>query len=109
VLDGILKIWRGEHSLFRAFWLYFYLCNNFVAAVAALLIQPLQLFHLLWAGKLFVLAVWAAYFVIASVGVWRSAATYPGPRIWAALARLFSALGAGLAILGMATLVPAII
>jgi hypothetical protein len=53
--------------------------------------------------------VWAAYFAIASVGVWRSAAIYPGPRIWAAFARLFSALGAGLAILGMATLVPAII
>jgi hypothetical protein len=109
VLAGILKIWRGEHSLFRAFWLYFYLCNNFVAAVAALLIQPLQLFHLLWVGKLFVLAAWAAYFVIASVGVWRSAATYPGPRVWAVLARILSFLATGFAILSMIAIVPSIL
>ena len=109
MLDGIRKIWRGEHSLFRAFWLYFYLCNNFVAAVAALLILPLQFLHLLWIGKLFVLAVWAAYFMISTIGVWRSANAYPGPKIWAVLARLLSFLATIFAILGMAAIVPSVV
>ena len=78
------KLWRGEHSLSRAFWLYFALGQFFLAPISFVLLY-IPIFFLAHAldvpglryppmGILFLLGV--AYSVVAMAGVWRSANAY---------------------------------
>ena len=86
------KLWRGEYALPVAFWVFY--C---VGLFAAYLVAGIFLFlsrtidaHQIALGMAFVLV--CAYWLAATVGVWRSARPYwTSPiwmqRIWAALAR----------------------
>lgn len=81
-------LWRGETPLAVALWrdaLLFGTAANLVASLAALAaisVQAPDLVGLL----LFLLPT--PYYILATVGVWRSADAYPGPQIWAGGARV---------------------
>ena len=80
-------LWTGALPLQRAFWDYAMLGGFFVNLAASV-----GSMALLVAGfpAVLTLAVHLAplpYNVLVLVGVWRSAALYPGPPIWASLAR----------------------
>lgn len=86
IMTPFKKLWRGEHSLSRAFWLYFALGQFFLAPVSFVLLY-IPIFFLAHAldapdlryppmGILFLLGV--AYSVVAMAGVWRSANAYAG-------------------------------
>lgn len=81
------SLWRGEVPLSRAFWEYAVvygliatLCAGGAAAAALIADLPVAI-----AILLHLLPV--PYYLVALVGVWRSAAAYPGPPIWSSLAR----------------------
>ena len=88
------RLWNGDLSLPVAFW---------IASVAVLVVAMFVLPNFLLsvdtgAATAFVFisisvaTVACGYQVLATVGVWRSAGRYPGPRLWALLARVFSLL-----------------
>ena len=84
----MIALWRGELPLSQAFWEYagFYgliagVASN--AAVAAIFLMQLPL---AFAVMLHLLPV--PYYVVATVGVWRSADRYQGAALWASAARL---------------------
>lgn len=83
----VASLWAGELSLGRAFWEFvvlYGLALNLVATLGyfALLANdaPLALTYLAFFLPL-------PYDVLVLVGVWRSAAHYEGPPLWADLAR----------------------
>ena len=85
------RIWRGEESLPRTYWLYGVVVNGLIISLAGTLIvaqlasPPLMLLYILFtlASSVFIL-----------VAVWRSAGHYLGPKVWAILARVVCVLGA---------------
>lgn len=88
MIGPLLRLWRGEIELGRAFWEYaigYGALANLVATIAAFATivanGPVAL-----AVVLFLLPV--PYNVAAAVGVWRSAARYRGPPERANLARI---------------------
>lgn len=95
---ALLKIWRGEPTLFRAFWLHFYLGYSFVLGIVALLVKPLELVGRLDEGKIALAIVWVLYVILASVGVWRAASRYEGFWLWPALARIVTVIAVLLAL-----------
>jgi hypothetical protein len=85
---SLLQLWRGEIELRRAFWdfavIYGSLLNlttTFAAFAAYAAGWPLAL-----AAVIFFLPL--PYNLATVFGVWRSAARYSGPEIWANLARI---------------------
>jgi hypothetical protein len=102
------RLWRGEYSLGKAFWVFgilisvlWYFATKFLST--ALLV--LMLFigfsgpsapNGLLGGSLFILAAMAAltlaYQVLAGVGIWRSAGTFSGKPAYAIFARCAVAL-----------------
>jgi hypothetical protein len=89
-------LWRGQLSLGRAFWefaiLYVALANIGATGAAFALIAA----DLPTALAVVVFLLPLPYVVVAVVGVWRSAAAYPGPPYWAALARHSAVVWGGL-------------
>ena len=83
----IADLWRGHVPLRRAFWEFaigYGTVFNLVTTIAAFAAFASDLPD--WAGlALFFLP--APYNLLMIVAVWRSAARYPGPAIWATLAR----------------------
>ena len=81
------RLWAGEVSLGRVFWSYAIGLGSLLsvlatlAAMAALTVDGAELIGL----GLYVLPI--PYNVLMVVAVWRSADAYPGPRLWADLAR----------------------
>lgn len=87
MLQALVRLWRGELTLKRAFW-EFAIVYGSIANLAA----TIAAFAVLAAGGPAALAIVifllpAPYNLAAAVGVWRSAATYAGPAIWANAAR----------------------
>ena len=80
-------LWRGQLPLGRAFWefavVYAALASLGATGAAFALIAA----DLPTALAVFVYLLPLPYVVVAVVGVWRSAAAYPGPPLWATLAR----------------------
>lgn len=89
-------LWRGQLPLARAFWefafLYVALAN--VCATGAAFAMLAADMPTVLAVVVFLLPL--PYVVVAVVGVWRSAAAYPGPPHWAMLARYSSVVWGGL-------------
>jgi hypothetical protein len=87
--NALHRLWRGDLPLAQAFWRW--------AILGALMINGLTtlLFFVLMAADQIIPALLAGYAVsvpyniVTVVGVWRSAARYPGNRRWADLARIF--------------------
>lgn len=84
MLTPFKKLWRGEHSLSRAFWLYFVL-GQFVLMPISIMMLYVPFFFLALAlnvsdlrypamGMLALLGI--AYSVTTMIGVWKSANVY---------------------------------
>jgi hypothetical protein len=81
------RLWRGELPLNEAFWDWAViggLALNISATVASiLLVMQREVVAAMIVGHSFTIV----YNVVAAVGVWRSAARYPGNERWATRAR----------------------
>jgi hypothetical protein len=85
--DHVIRLWRGDVALARAFWNYAIVYGslaNLTTTIAALAAYLAGLPAVL-AVAIFFLPL--PYNVLIVVAVWRSADRYPGPPIWATLAR----------------------
>lgn len=83
----ITDIWNGRLPLARVFWEYAILYGSFLN-----LVTTLAAFATFAGGAspvlgLLMFFVPAPYNLLMVVGVWRSAGQYPGPTLWATLAR----------------------
>lgn len=89
----LTKLWRGHYSLpmaFLGFFIFGYGAAMLVAAVVALILMQLAFNRLAF---VFALAVLASYWLIASVGVWRSAGPSIASENWAARIEGYAARG----------------
>jgi hypothetical protein len=81
----LAKLWRGHFSLRRSFWL-FYVTGFFICwMVAGILYLPFFFLHIRTVGFIEAFLCFAFYYVVTSVGVWRSANAYPytgAARFW---------------------------
>ena len=102
-MKWIGRLWRGEYSLGKAFWVFgilisvlWYFATKFLSM--ALLVAMLFIGFSgpsapdgLLGGSLFILAVMIAitlaYALLVSVGIWRSAANFAGKSAYSFLAR----------------------
>lgn len=77
------RLWRGETPLAQAYWSYGFVLNGVFASVALVIGSdvPAYVGFVWWPFYL-------AYFAVVLVAVWRSSERYPGPRLWAMLARV---------------------
>ena len=90
------KLWRGLFPLPVAFWIFYVLGGVLVFSVLAIVtgvlgvsFQSLRVFLFLFG----LLVVWA-YWLISSVGAWRSSDTWQGKPIWAYGAKVVIATAA---------------
>jgi hypothetical protein len=91
--SSLKKLWLGDCSLPTAFWLHFYAGSAVVSFVGIMLFAlPLKALHQLGLGWMLSIGLVTAYWAVAAIGVWRSAGTYGGRRIWAVLARVIACL-----------------
>lgn len=86
--DHLIDLWHGRIPLAIAFW-----HNAIIYGSLANLIATIAAYAVLAAGAPAALAITifllpAPYNIAVAVGVWRSAARYSGPKIWADLARI---------------------
>jgi uncharacterized membrane protein (DUF485 family) len=76
------RLWRGTYSLGIAFWGFYCLGSLLVWFAAAFLSFGSRSLHAHVIGFLFGLLVLWSYWIIASIGVWRSASVRMGSQIW---------------------------
>ena len=107
-MKWIGRLWHGEYSLGKAFWLFGIVISiiwYFVTKFLSMALMVAMLFigfsgpsapNGLLGGSLFILAAMAvltlAYQVLAGVGIWRSAGTFSGKPAYAISARCAVAL-----------------
>ena len=91
------RLWSGRVSLAKIYWGYFVVGGLLWTAVLAFIVPGSSLAVAF--GVLF-----CAYYVLVSIGIWRSAEKYKGPVIWAGLAKMAS-LGGVLYVYAMASVV----
>lgn len=95
----VAALWRGEIPLAKSFWEYAILYGtllNLIATIAAFGVLAAG-GSILLAGAVYLLPL--PYNLTVIVGVWRSAAVYPGDRRWADWARVAVVVWAALAVL----------
>lgn len=92
-ITSLSRLWRGEIPLATAFWTWAVLGGllvNITTSAAFLILvsndQPILAIIAGYAPSL-------PYNLAVTVGVWRSAARYPGERHWAEFARISVAIG----------------
>lgn len=92
-MTKFLQLWRGELSLFDAFWNWAVIGGLAVNAVTSTMFLILALND--WPVTAFVggYVLSVPYNIVATVGVWRAAGRYPGERRWADLARAVTVAG----------------
>jgi hypothetical protein len=92
-MSGLRRLWLGELPLAQAFWHWAVLGGAVVNGLTSILFLALimsdQTVLAFVAGYLFSVP----YNVVATVGVWRSAARYQGERRWADIARVVTVVG----------------
>jgi hypothetical protein len=90
LLEFISRLWRGDTTLLKAFWVWGVIGVIGLAAAAQLTFMGLLMSGLV-SGVLFIglviTAAILAYLVLVLVGIWRSAGKYSGPRLWKFSAR----------------------
>lgn len=84
MVDLARRVWRGGLPLWLTYWVFGVAGNMTFIAILLLLFLAARDVIWLWAVCLLSLA----WFVWIFAGIWRSAGRYPGPHIWALLARL---------------------
>jgi hypothetical protein len=101
----IRKLWSGKFSLPIAFWLFYFLGTFGCFLIAGTILFFSRSINARPLAFLFVFALICGYLLVASVGVWRSAAPYwTSPiwmrRMWAAAARIIVAAWIAKLVLG---------
>jgi hypothetical protein len=84
----LLQLWRGQYSLPVAFWGFYFVGSAFVVLLAAVVAAHFLYFGARTLPLLLLSSSWG-YWVLASVGVWRSASTGKSHFIFEVLAKLF--------------------
>jgi hypothetical protein len=86
---GILRrLWAGQVPLGQAFWTFAMLGGTALNAAATLLAMALLAMDAPGVLAALIFALPIPYNLLMVVAVWRSAAAYAGPRLWADVARL---------------------
>lgn len=84
---GFLKTMAsGEHGLAKTFWLY-----GFIGGIVWNIVFSISLaisIFLLGLPAIIVFILWTIYVINNIKGVWNSAKTYEGPKVWAILAQI---------------------
>lgn len=89
----IPKLWRGEYSLAKSYWLFSVLVGAVLGAPISIIQQlPSATLANIWVYGLIYIALYAAYIFIAAVGVWRAATGYTNAVLWKCLAKAHSVL-----------------
>lgn len=86
------SLWLGELPLDEAFWTWAITIGLLVNLTTSALFLVLITADRPWAALLVGYAPSVPYNAVALVGVWRSAARYPGPAVHADLARIATAV-----------------
>ena len=92
--DLIGRIWRGEESLAKTYWIYGgigLVLLHYVSVATLLLAFKVPLFGAILFIALEITIIWYHGLVIG--GVWRSSARYNGNPIWKILARIMAVFG----------------
>lgn len=76
----LLRLWRGDLPLNRAFWLYAVIGGVLVNLVTSFLFMLFMSVDNTFAAVFFGYGVSLPYNLLALVGVWRAAARSPGPK-----------------------------
>jgi hypothetical protein len=79
----LTKLWWGQYSLVRTFWGFYVL-----GYIGWALFWRLLLLRLSPIAFAISISVWAFYWIVVSVGVWRSADAYPLTRWWPVMAKI---------------------
>jgi len=89
----IRKLWRGEYSLAKSYWLFSVLVGAVLGGpISAIEQLPIASLANIWIYGLIYLGIYGAYMFIAAVGVWRSASSYSDGNAWKYLAKFHSVL-----------------
>jgi len=92
-MNFIAKLWRGEYSLAKSYWLFSVVVSAVLGAPISVIEQlPSASLANIWIYGLIYIALYAAYMFIAAVGVWRAATGYTNGAVWKYLAKIHSAL-----------------
>ena len=89
-MSTLAKLWWGRYSLRRTFWLFYVLGFSITWFVTAVIYVPFFFLHVRTLGFIVAFLCFAFYFIVSSVGVWRSADAYPftgAARFWAVAAK----------------------
>lgn len=88
-MGSLRALWKGQQSLAQTFWVsYFLFCFWVAPIIAGVVLGVCIVLHAKSAGIALATVIYANYFFIATIGVWRSAARYPGFGLWPILARI---------------------
>jgi hypothetical protein len=80
---GVLKkLWWGQYPLWKTFWLFFALGGYAIIIVGIIIYMPFVMVGLGPIGFIAVAIIVWGYWVVSSVGVWRSANAYPLTKGW---------------------------
>jgi hypothetical protein len=85
----ITKLWRGEYSLVKTYWVFNVLIGNVVLGNIISFIDPIKNAYVFLAG----LGLYLLYMLLAIVGLWRSASLYKGNELWKILAKISVVIG----------------
>ena len=91
-MTKLLALWSGDLVLNEAFWTWTVTVGLLVNIATSILFLVLILQDLPLAAVLVGYGLSVPYNIVATVGVWRSAARYRGPSLHADLARIASVL-----------------
>ena len=94
--DLIKALWRGEIPLARTYWLFGAVAGLFFGAAFLYIEFNAVSFWSSSLGMIVIYGLFSAYliyFLFIYIAIWRSAGKYPGPGIWAGLARVAVVLG----------------
>lgn len=100
-MSFIGKLWRGEYSLVKSFWLFCILGGLFCEFLSGFFGGFLSRFLGVQVARrsgsvaiflMLVFLLYIAYLVISSVGTWRSSNNYNGPEAWKVLTKIYIVL-----------------
>jgi len=92
-MNALRRLWKGDLPLRQAFWNWAVAGGIAVNVLTSILFLALIMGDRIVAAFVVGYAFSLPYNIIATVGVWRSAARYEGERRWADLARIGTVVG----------------
>jgi hypothetical protein len=87
-MTTLRRLWQGDLPLDQAFWTWAAIGGILVNLSTTIAFLALVMHGYTVAAFVIGYAVSIPYNILVTVGVWRSAARYPGDRRWADLARI---------------------